>query len=38
MFQTVLYNAFLMVTYEKLKRMIKYFLLIYLRKRHIVNE
>lgn len=36
--QTVLYNAFLMVTYEKLKRVIKYLLLIYLRRRHIIKE
>ena len=38
LFQTLLYNAFLMITYEKLKRLIKYLLLVYLRRRHIINE
>ena len=38
LFQTVLYNAFLMITYEKLKRFIKYLLLVYLRGRHIIKE
>ena len=38
LFQTVLYNGFLMITYEKLKRLIKFLLLLYLKRRHIVNE
>lgn len=38
LFQTVLYNAFLMITYEKLKRLIKYLLLVFLRRRHIIQE
>ena len=38
LFQTVLYNGFLMITYEKLKRFIKFLLLFYLRRRHILKE
>lgn len=38
LFQTVLYNAFLMVTYEKLRLGIKFLLLAYLRKRHVVQD
>ena len=38
LFQTVLYNAFLMVTYEKLRLGIKFLLLTYLRKRHVISE
>jgi len=34
----VLYNGYLMITFEKLKRLIKYLLLVYLRRRHIVQE
>ena len=36
LFQTVLYNAFMMTTYEKLRRFIKYLIFIYLKKRHII--
>jgi adenine nucleotide transporter 17 len=38
LFQTVLYNAFLMVTYEKLRLAIKFMLLAYLRRRHAIQE
>lgn len=32
--QTVLYNGFLMITYEKLRRLIKYLLVMYFKKRY----
>ena len=38
LFQTILYNGYLMITYEKLKRLIKYLLLLYLKKRRIVKD
>jgi len=38
LFQTILYNGYLMITFEKLKRVIKYLLLLYLKKKHIVKD
>jgi adenine nucleotide transporter 17 len=38
LFQTVLYNGYLMITYEKLKRVIKYLLLQYLKKRQMIRD
>ena len=38
LFQTVLYNAFLMVAYERLRMVIKYLLFAYLKKRKIIRE
>ena len=38
LFQTILYNGYLMITYEKLKRVIKYLLLLYLKKKKIVKD
>eukprot|EP00347_Sterkiella_histriomuscorum_P012920 403366715 len=38
LFQTVLYNAFLMITYEKLRLLIKYLLFSYLKRRRIIQD
>lgn len=38
LFQSVIYNAFQMVSYEKIQRFVKLMLLYYLRRRKMIRE